>query len=178
MDHIMPDPAKIGGYNKIEVPPISINPGKVNAINVAEKVIRMAVNVAPNRIFISQKRIRQLANNLIEKGTICHEPACLVLKMKNGSIQFNLTYWIYNGYRGDMRPLTDIQLLDRILVNIEREENEIIREKEANKITREEATPEESKEIIQKLLMEFRSESIELSTSFSSSFFFRDHACA
>ncbi len=163
MDHIMPDPAKIGGYNKIEIPPISINPGKANAINVAEKVIRMAVNVAPNRIFISQKRIRQLANNLIEKGIICHEPACLELKMKNGSIQFNLTYWIYNGYRGDMRPLTDIQLLDRILVNIEREENEI---------TREEATPEESKKIIQKLLMEFRPESIELSTSFSSSFSF------
>jgi hypothetical protein len=92
--------------------------------------------------------------------------------MKNGSIQFNLTYWIYNGYRGDMRPLTDIQLLDRILVNIEREENEILREKEANKIAREEATPEESKEIIQKLLMEFRPKSIELSTSFSSSFSF------
>jgi hypothetical protein len=156
MYYKMPDLARIGGHNKIEVPPIIINPGKdkEKTINIAEKIIRKMIEIspyhswpskAPKKKFLSPEKINQLARNLILKKRICLEPACLVLTMKNGCISLNVTHWLNHGNHGDPRPLGDIQYLEQAIKDTA---IEVWQE------TREEATPEETRQFVDQLAIE------------------------
>jgi len=162
MKYRMPDPAKIGGYNKIEVPPIVIEvEAKENPIRISEKIIQGVIELspwhkwpstAPKKNSLLPERINRLARNLIKNRIICLEPACLVLTMKNGRIRFNVTRWLdHNEDSEDPRPLKDIQHLEQLMEDIARD---VAREKEREQKEkeREEATPEEMRQIIDQLV--------------------------
>ena len=155
--------------NSLEVDPIVIEPEK------GESVVDLGVQVAcaivkeycwsPKDPFLKEKilskeGVARIRDYLSHTRRIRIRASHLKLRIKKGQLKLNVAHWLH--CHKDPNPEKALNFFSRIIEDI----------------TREEATPEESKEIIQKLLMEFRSESIELSTSFSSSFFFRDHACA
>jgi len=181
MNYQMPDLSKIGGYNRIQVPPIVIEPeGKENLMKIVEKIIKKMIEISPwqrwpskvpKKKFLSERKINQLANNLIKNKELCLKPACLVLTMKNGSISLNVTNWINRGNHGDPRPLTDIQRLEQLMKDTKTEIGDIVRKKEIDEAReeerisrkkeiekkeqeREEATPEETREVIYQLTRE------------------------
>jgi hypothetical protein len=164
MDYKMPNLNKIGGQNKIEVPPIIIElEGKENPINIiiAKKVIQKMIEISPwyrwslknpKKKFLSPKKIHQLACDFMQKGILHLEPAYLELTMKNGCISFNVSYWLNRGDSGYPRPLGDIQYLERLMKETATEVREIARE--IRYTAREEATPEETRQFVEQSAIE------------------------
>jgi hypothetical protein len=156
MEYRMPDLTKIGGNNKLEVPPVIIKlKDNENPISIAGKIIQKMIEISPwqrwpfknpKNKFLLPKKINQLARNFIKKRELCLKSACLKLTMKNGCISLNVTNWLYWGNDGNPpRPLGHIQYLEQLMKETATEVWE-----EMNK----EATPEETKQIIEQLALE------------------------
>jgi len=170
MDYKMPDLTRIGGYNRIQVPPIVIEAeDKESLIKIVEKIIRKMIEIspwhrwpleAPKKKFLSEEKINQLARDFIRNREICLKPACLVLTMKNGRISLNVSNWINRGNRGDPRPLGDIKHLERLMNDTKTEIRDIARmeaieqERIMREQKREEANTEEIRQIIDQLSVE------------------------
>lgn len=157
MKYRMPTPLDVRGHNNIQVPSIDIEPeGKKNLREIAEKLIQKMIEIspwhrwsfnAPKEKFLLPGKIKRLAGVLIKRRRYNLEPARLELRIRNGRLLLNTTYW-FDSYGRNPRPVEDLQILEQLMEDIARE------------INREEATPLEVREKITELVIELAGEVI------------------